>query len=177
MKIKPTSFSNELKMIYGHSVANSSFTPTYVQVNFKELFPALTYFQDLYRNGFEGLEIGYYDKYFSVYFNSKDMIEYVSKTFVKMHLLADEDTINQILNHEDHYWVSKTYDAYLHKGDLCFLSSNSYSAIKYLVEISEDSTKYFLGGKSFFLTKFKIIDEILDQSLPLSLDYELITLR
>lgn len=53
-KIKATLFSNELKMIYGQSVTNSCFTSTYIQVNFEELLPALTFFQDLYKNGFDG---------------------------------------------------------------------------------------------------------------------------
>lgn len=171
-KIKPILFSNELKMIYGPEVANSCFTPTYIQVNFREFFSAFSFFQDLYKNGFEDLEIGYYDEHFSVYFNSKDMIDYVSKTFVKTILLADAHAINRILNYEDHYWVWKTYDAYLQKGDLGFLCSDPSSKIKYLIEITEDAIKYFLNGKSFFLTKFKVIDEVEDKSLPLYLDYE-----
>jgi len=171
-KIKPALFSNELKMIYGSSVANSCFTPTYIQVNFKELLPAFTFFQDLYKNGFEGLEIGYYDKYFSVYFNSKDLMDYVSKNFVKTLLLADEELINLILAQKDHYWVWKDYEVKIQKGDMVFLSCDPASIFKYLVEIVEDGIKYFLGGKSFILTKFKVIDEVEDKSLPLILYYE-----
>ena len=170
-KIKPALFSNELKMIYGSSVANSCFTPTYIQVNFEELLPALTFFQDLYKNGFDGLEICYYNKLFSVYFNSDDITDYVAKNFVKMFLLADEELINLILAQKSHYWVWKEYELSIKKGDLGFLCSNPASLHKYLVEIVEDCVKYYLGGKSFFLTKFKVIDEVEDKSLPLCLNY------
>ena len=87
-------------------------------------------------------------------------------------MLADEERINLILEQNDHYWVWEDYEVNLKKGDLGFLCTDPASLFKYLVEIAEDAMKYYLGGKNYLITRFKVIEEVEDKSIPFSVEYE-----